>query len=872
MINTTRHFDFKDENTSKFWVITQSGESVTVRYGKTGTNGQSQTKAFADVSSAIKHAQKLIAEKLGKGYVDQVVTPVPMAGTVIDDKVNKLTVPMAKMNVAKTSAIKPAKPKNPALDPEATPESLMALLDKDGATNRHLAKHQKASAELLEKLSHSSDEYTRKAVTGNPNTPPESFVRLGQQFPKEFLSNPALDLLLLVNPALMDEVPDSLLIRLVKQAGCPASLLAWAAGHVHEKVQLAVAMNANAPQQALHRLRQSLYPKVCEAVRATPETSLEDDPEKTFEHAVWERLGSMTSADLYVAWSAGDIGLAQWSALPLTFRLAKTTNSDEFSPEGIARILRDTGRTLADIRVALPNYPYWAEVANSPATPGLALLELLEALSKDPHLMVRTSVGRNPVTPVIALDALSKDSDISVRANVGSNCSSPVHVLETLAKDSNKFVQRAVALNPSTPIDVRFRLLEYFSNDQDVEIRREVAANTATPAHVLAALGKDSDSQVRREVAKNSKTIGDLLVFLAEDTDDRVRAEVSLNPMTPVPVLEVLSRNLNGWIRNQVAANPSTPVHILKLLAEVSDGGVRSGVAGNSSTTLPVLLLLAKDSDWSVRKCLAENPVTPASMLEELATDSDSAVKRAVVGNPNTPLSALLRLLDAAKTLEMRQALADQANRSPAIVSALWRDTDEDRRRDVRSHVIRCPSLTKEILAEMAVWAEHERESDLAALLEHPNLSVKSVEIIADKLFSTPATDSAWYQRELVKASAVVRAAAQADAVLSYHGKDPNKAVLAKRPLAPLMALCSGTVTQPTLLVKVVGSTDWLVRAAVARNPGTPPNLIKKLTADAHPLVAGLAGRAYMRAARLTTANPRSPEHAAELERVVARS
>jgi hypothetical protein len=45
-------------------------------------------------------------------------------------------------------------------------------------------------------------------------------------------------------------------------------------------------------------------------------------------------------------------------------------------------------------------------------------------------------------------------------------------------------------------------------------------------------------------------------------------------------------------------------------------------------------------------------------------------------------------------------------------------------------------------------------------------------------------------------------------------------------------------------LIKAVGSTDWLVRAAVARNAGTPPNLVKKLSADAHPLVSALARRA----------------------------
>jgi hypothetical protein len=56
-------------------------------------------------------------------------------------------------------------------DPDASPESLLALLGKDDATNRLLARHPRASAELLEKPSHSSDKATRQAVALNRNTP-----------------------------------------------------------------------------------------------------------------------------------------------------------------------------------------------------------------------------------------------------------------------------------------------------------------------------------------------------------------------------------------------------------------------------------------------------------------------------------------------------------------------------------------------------------------------------------------------------------------------------------------------------------------------------------------------------------------------------
>jgi predicted DNA-binding WGR domain protein len=71
MSNTsTRFFNYKDDKSDKFWEVTQTGSTVTVRYGKTGTNGQTQEKVFADTATASKHVDKHIAEKTGKGYVE----------------------------------------------------------------------------------------------------------------------------------------------------------------------------------------------------------------------------------------------------------------------------------------------------------------------------------------------------------------------------------------------------------------------------------------------------------------------------------------------------------------------------------------------------------------------------------------------------------------------------------------------------------------------------------------------------------------------------------------------------------------------------------------------------------------------------------
>jgi len=66
-----RHFEFVGGSSSKFWVISTSGNSLTVRFGRIGTAGQSQTKTFADEAKAQREANKMIAEKLKKGYVEK---------------------------------------------------------------------------------------------------------------------------------------------------------------------------------------------------------------------------------------------------------------------------------------------------------------------------------------------------------------------------------------------------------------------------------------------------------------------------------------------------------------------------------------------------------------------------------------------------------------------------------------------------------------------------------------------------------------------------------------------------------------------------------------------------------------------------------
>lgn len=67
-----RTFVFQDGGSHKFWNIELQGSSFTVTFGKVGSTGQTKTKSLTDTTAAKLAHDKLIAEKLAKGYTETV--------------------------------------------------------------------------------------------------------------------------------------------------------------------------------------------------------------------------------------------------------------------------------------------------------------------------------------------------------------------------------------------------------------------------------------------------------------------------------------------------------------------------------------------------------------------------------------------------------------------------------------------------------------------------------------------------------------------------------------------------------------------------------------------------------------------------------
>jgi predicted DNA-binding WGR domain protein len=72
-------YEFIKGTSKKFWEIALSGKSFTTTYGRLGAAGQSTTKTFASPAEASKQYEKLVAEKVGKGYKPAGAAPAAAA-------------------------------------------------------------------------------------------------------------------------------------------------------------------------------------------------------------------------------------------------------------------------------------------------------------------------------------------------------------------------------------------------------------------------------------------------------------------------------------------------------------------------------------------------------------------------------------------------------------------------------------------------------------------------------------------------------------------------------------------------------------------------------------------------------------------------
>ncbi len=65
-----KYLEYKDEKSARFWQIENTGKGFTSTYGKIGNKGRSSTKDFDSEEMCKKEVEKLIKQKIKKGYTE----------------------------------------------------------------------------------------------------------------------------------------------------------------------------------------------------------------------------------------------------------------------------------------------------------------------------------------------------------------------------------------------------------------------------------------------------------------------------------------------------------------------------------------------------------------------------------------------------------------------------------------------------------------------------------------------------------------------------------------------------------------------------------------------------------------------------------
>jgi hypothetical protein len=494
------------------------------------------------------------------------------------------------------------------------------------------AKDPAASPEELQKLSTHKDVHVRRAVAENPNTPPTTLSLLGAEFPREFLENSALPLVLLENPNLFEQIPRDTIERLLNKRELPSKLLEDFAKNEDYHVRARVARHPSTPPSSLAELAKSRSHHILRDLAENPNTPTESLSELAEypDHLLQNRVRTNPNTSPETQWRLFSGALswsmdastvsAEWASLR---QLA--SSSKKFEHQGLSTEQRDMllkGGQLAR-HFAISDLDCPVEVLRSVAldprgtyttkeTISLLLLhpkctlELQQEIAELPEEHKRAALASHPQLSASLFWLLSQDKSDHVVACAARNPSAPLDCLEALRKNPNALIRAAVAQHPKASDE----MLRSLMGDSITE--RAISSRPICPEDVWTRLAASSDKYILHNLAKNTHLPESIftILFQHKQRASLLRTLIS-NVSVPLSLIE---------------ANKSEE----KSFAE----------AAFSSSRIEIQKLIADFRDWRIRLLLAKSRHASPEVLERLTTDKTRSVQEAARKNPNAPKKA----------------------------------------------------------------------------------------------------------------------------------------------------------------------------------------------------------------------------------------
>ena len=570
-----------------------------------------------------------------------------------------------------------------ASNEQTSPERLSQLAKLNPTLASLVANNPNATAELLTELADREEDFIRKNVAANPNTPTEVLWKLGEEFPQEVLENAVLPLLLLENPNLINEIPYDAFIKFLTCINVPISFMEqvvnrnslreWlVTNYWYQGAGLSITMNPQTPRDILDKLiaPPETIPGLAAQLHVNYAGELEEDWQVEFGYQIprWGRLAEIMyslpyDGDGYFFPILAAIGLVPEFFFKSLARHEEAQFRGLIAPIAPLSLLENLARDI--------NPKVRGETAYNPIAPS----ELLELLARDDFLEVRCIVAEHPNVSPRVLERLAADEQPKVRQTVAKNQNAPTYLLEELAFDNKTYLavasnlnapkillerfassklkenpklKKILATNPNTPIDV----LEKLQGERPI-VRQSIAANPSAPKYLLEKFANSSRDALRHALASNPKLPEDIVDLLARDKSSWVRGALAANPNIPIAILMQLSQDRRANVRRTVAVNPKAPNSILReslldLLQYRKKIDLKSAIlryASENPDRLPLLLeqivkQIKQPSDLT-RTIALWHPQMPVKVLEKNVRSFVWLERCAIAQNPNTPKETL---------------------------------------------------------------------------------------------------------------------------------------------------------------------------------------------------------------------------------------
>ncbi|MEX0709397.1 MAG: hypothetical protein WD078_15685 [Woeseia sp.] len=590
-------------------------------------------------------------------------------------------------------------------------------------------------------------------------------------------------------------------------------------------------------------------------------------------------------------WDFGYIGLAQFSSLPMSRRVA-CTYCDIYSL--FPHLFLEERANDPLWQVDLPDSMKERLISESDSwgiwfvacQPNLTRKDLQRLLKKCDSLRKRPDADIKRTS----FDYREEKTVVDIELQIIRHANVTDEILARLSRASSKDIRWEVAAHRSCPL----MSLQRLALDSSSDLRYRVARNPNCDQMLLRQLSRDEKDVVVAGVAQNVNATPSLLEEIISRGGPNAKAAASENPNLSLALMAKIANGKDEKIKKSLAQNPNSPAKVLRTLLASDDRYVIGSVLRNKNCPIEVLSEYATNDSAYFRLKIVHNERTPAEVVRLIAMNlsekaeidhyiylgsDENDLISAIAGNAHCT-AEIIRTLPERKNFmhlgwhnhlfgprgisyassEVLRELAESSSEwvrekvfgDPGCPRDLLETAASNQSEGIRhaalknpccpSSVIDAPELgdsldwlatnarAKEILMLLGDIEDEEVRRKARANCYHPNF-LESILFEPEK--------SAWFhiqlRKEVERDPTLEKAIREQD--ILYPAKNTLRATHSKSVVARVMARAHPMQT-PTNLARGVGSEYWLQRMAAARNRKTPRSALEKLASDKHSLVS----------------------------------